>query len=880
MSDLNSIIGSDALNDQLDGTNADDQIQGLSGNDEINGGAGNDQLHGDFADLNMLADTQNSTTIEQFGASENWVSERTEDGHLQMTQTVTTQADVTHVVEFEMAVNFGGGNTNGAVQVIWNGTVIETVQAQSGAYETYRVEIQGTGVEGELTFRTVDPVPAENDLQINTDGVVWSYTTEVEIGGQTIEVEAFAPGQGNVLQVLNGTLHVFDQETGTYTAAGSQATVNVNAIGFNAEDNLVYGIATSNGVDSLGNPVESTNLIMLDAQGNSYRVGDTPYRSWTGDFDDQGNLWAFEADMDYMMVVDVDQLDVNGDPVVTRFKFPAEMVDQRVFDVAFDAETQTFRGVVRARSDGEDSSIMEIDVSQVADGGEPIFTFTPITSTIVDGEVFDGMPAITFGAAMVDGDGRFFVGGNSGNHDMDDSTGRTGGIYEVVTDTETGTATLVLVSDAPGVGTNDGAVDPRTANIFEQPESEASILIRDPSLNVVSDETADGFNDTIEGGGGNDEILGSLGEDVLVGEGLGDELFGGDGADAIFGGASPEWTANGIKSIYDEHGNRFDQFGNALPEDDDILFGGGGDDQMSGSAGHDTLDGGLGQDALQGGSGFDELFGADGDDLLFGGADRDVLYGGNGADTLNGGSGTDVLNGGSGADDLAGGAGDDVLNGDTGNDVLEGGAGADELNGGFGTDQLYSGSGNDTLNGDDGADTMEGGSGNDVLSGGEGRDRMKGGTGNDDMSGGDDRDNMNGGSGNDSMSGDAGHDYLNGARGDDFLDGGAGRDKIIMGAGNDIATGGADADIFIFKSDDLDGGNDVITDFEAGLDELDFSALNLATSGENANDWFNQNVSFDGEVALVNLGSNTNLTINMTDATTDMQAALFDSMIF
>ncbi|RIA20489.1 Ca2+-binding RTX toxin-like protein [Ectopseudomonas oleovorans] len=63
------------------------------------------------------------------------------------------------------------------------------------------------------------------------------------------------------------------------------------------------------------------------------------------------------------------------------------------------------------------------------------------------------------------------------------------------------------------------------------------------------------------------------------------------------------------------------------------LFGGGGNDKITGNAGSDEL---------YGGDGDDQLFGLAGDDLLFGGAGNDLLDGGKGVDTMIGGSGDDI----------------------------------------------------------------------------------------------------------------------------------------------------------------------------------------------------------------------------------------------
>lgn len=65
-----------------------------------------------------------------------------------------------------------------------------------------------------------------------------------------------------------------------------------------------------------------------------------------------------------------------------------------------------------------------------------------------------------------------------------------------------------------------------------------------------------------------------------------------------------------------------------------------------------------------------------------------------------------------------------------------------------------------------------------------------------------------------------GHDSLEGGVGEDYLDGGAGNDVLRGGAGNDTLIGGSGVDTFAFHKGH---GHDRVTDFEPGVDFLDFS---------------------------------------------------------
>lgn len=274
--------------------------------------------------------------------------------------------------------------------------------------------------------------------------------------------------------------------------------------------------------------------------------------------------------------------------------------------------------------------------------------------------------------------------------------------------------------------------------------------------------------------------------------------------------------------------------------DNDILWGGNGademhgrsgNDQLNGDTGHDRMHGGSGNDVMNGNSGQDTMYGNSGDDIIYGGMQEDTLngnngddslYGEHGADTLNGGSGHDTLDGGNGDDTVIGGSGNDMLYGGYGNDILKGGAGDDHLWGGHNNDELYGGHGDDTFYGDAGDDMMHGGQGNDTVNYAAysvdlsislhdkrahglqiGTDTLKF------------IDNIVSGSGD---------DILKGTSGENVIEAGAGDDEIRGLGGSDTLTGGEGSDTFIYRTWDL-SGTDQITDFEMGVDYLDFSHL-------------------------------------------------------
>ncbi|MGC9528298.1 MAG: S8 family serine peptidase [Limnospira sp.] len=152
--------------------------------------------------------------------------------------------------------------------------------------------------------------------------------------------------------------------------------------------------------------------------------------------------------------------------------------------------------------------------------------------------------------------------------------------------------------------------------------------------------------------------------------------------------------------------------GNVL---DNVLVGGGGNDELFADAGDDFLSGNGGNDYLEGDGGNDTLFGGQGDDELLGNEGVDRLSGDGGFDALFGGEGNDILSGGRDDDRLFGNEGDDRLFGDEGRDTLEGGTGNDNLDGGTGNDELRGARGSDTLAGGGGADSLFAGAGHDFY---------------------------------------------------------------------------------------------------------------------------------------------------------------------
>src|SRR4051812_3547196 len=118
------------------------------------------------------------------------------------------------------------------------------------------------------------------------------------------------------------------------------------------------------------------------------------------------------------------------------------------------------------------------------------------------------------------------------------------------------------------------------------------------------------------------------------------------------------------------------------------VFGQAGNDVITFSEANGALPaallfGGSGNDVLTGGSGADQLFGQAGNDSLLGKGAADLLFGGSDNDNLSGGDADDQAFGESGDDRMVWNPGDDT-------DLNEGGAGTDtvEVNGGNGSEKF------------------------------------------------------------------------------------------------------------------------------------------------------------------------------------------------
>ena len=385
-------------------------------------------------------------------------------------------------------------------------------------------------------------------------------------------------------------------------------------------------------------------------------------------------------------------------------------------------------------------------------------------------------------------------------------------------------------------------------------------------------------DDILSGGADNDTLSGGVGSDTLDGGGGGDQLNGVGGPGIDFASYASS-TAGLTVDLTDLSRNTGDADGDLFLNIDGLIGSDYGD-RLSGDGDNNIVYGGDGDDTLDldRDRGSNTLYG--GADLLSGGKGDDTLDGGVGADTLSGGDGADRLILDNGSDSAAGGDGGDtyVLSGpgaatatiteaedDSGTDtvILDGldpdfqladhvqnleiayGGQAIKATGNAGDNRIFERAGNiddNTLIGGDGADTLVATGGNDSLDGGDQSDVLSGGAGADTLDGGAGADTLDGGGGADTYDlTDGGTDRVTGTLAEmdgDTIDGFTADDVIaVTGASNIVSQSLTNGDlVVVVDADGLSGSADDVTITLTGVtDRLrmtgDQLSLSVPTNG-------------------------------------------------
>lgn len=348
-----------------------------------------------------------------------------------------------------------------------------------------------------------------------------------------------------------------------------------------------------------------------------------------------------------------------------------------------------------------------------------------------------------------------------------------------------------------------------------------------PSDNIGNEIRGLAGDDTIFPGYGHDTLSGGDGTDLayfdttyngqpIFGQGVNANLLDGD-ARAITSQGIRYYVLSEIENIYGGGGNDTltgDHLANEIQglTGDDELFGLGGDDLLFSGAGNDFVDAGAGDDDVYLDWGNATLDGGEGDDWLLFTTYRDgepVITGGVNASLLTGVATTQ-----NGAETytysfqnfegIEGSYFDDQLTGDDNDNVLSVIEGNNTLSSLGGDDILYSGIGNDTLDGGDGHDQLlyfssAHDSGLNInMTTGLTQGSVNGQAFTDQFT---NIEEVEGTNFDDVLIGSSGNDFLFGHEGADTIKGGGGDDHYLGGYGFDIALFDGNSTQFTIKVD-------------------------------------------------------------------------------
>ncbi len=368
-------------------------------------------------------------------------------------------------------------------------------------------------------------------------------------------------------------------------------------------------------------------------------------------------------------------------------------------------------------------------------------------------------------------------------------------------------------------GTHGDTISSGTGNAILIGDNGTAIFAADGTrVQVISELSTLGGDDTITAAGGDNLALGGIGNDTIT---------TGAGADRIFGDNGQLDYKNGILNRIATTDTSETTGGS------DTVEAGDGDNMVFGGTHSDDIDSGTGNSILLGDNGFVQLNDA-GDQRVQVTSELGTL---GGDDDINARGGHNLAFGSVGNDRIETAAGDDVIFGDNGVAEYIGGL-ADHY---YTTDSTMATSGDDTLIGGAGDDLIFGGLGDEVIHAGAGDDKVLGDLGEAKYNGDDSdpktldrvfsRDSDNGGK-----------DEIHGGAGDDVIIGGAKGDKLFGDEGDDFVSG--DGGLAIFSNGKLVSAETTEL-FIGGADELSGGADNDILFGGFGSDLFYGNLNED-----------------------------------
>lgn len=775
-----SIVNGTASGEVLAGWGFKDTIYGLDGNDTIDGNGDDDTIIGGLGNDTLRGDAGNDQYIWERG-----------DGHdlLHDDGTSLTELDrlvLTDVASDEVTLTRAQGSNDLLITISGSGGA-ETITVK----DRFNNPVKGYGLE----------------LIEFSDGVMW--TLDEIIARTTLTGDASANS-------FTGTAY----DDNIYGAGG-----NDTLAGHAGDDYLIGGVGD--------------DLLWGGVAGNVQTENGNDIYVWSkGDGNDVLKDWGQSlAEADTLELVDVDSTDValtrqsgSTDLVLTVVSNgEALVIDERYQNPSYGygIERITFRdGVIwslddileRARVEG-DAGANLLSGSSYADN---LFGYSgndTLTAGLGDDSLFGG-----------GGDDVLWGGGNSTQTENGDDTftwaaGDGNDLIKDWSQSTLETDTLVFVD----VASSDVSLSRTSGNkdLFITVLSTGEVITVDERFqntsygygvevikfsdgviwdldDILAHTRVDGTAaaNTLVGTEYRDNIYGLDGNDVIDGNGGDDHIAGGRGVDTLRGDAGNDtyyWAmGDGNDTLNETATSKAEidvlQFSDVLSGDVTLTRASGSSDlqiTIDGSSGVETITVTSQFYSVNQGRGIESIVFADGEIWSFKDIEANTRV--DGTSTNNNLAGTAF------ADHMFGLSGNDTLTGSNGDDVLNGGIGADSLNGGNDWDLASY------------ATAVQGVYVDLSITVGQ-----TGNVGGEEV--GDILSNIEG------LEGSAFDDTLIGNGAANTLIGSDGADELVGGAGSDSLSGGSGADTFVFGVGD---GQDIILDFEDGLDLIEFRSTSL-----------------------------------------------------
>jgi hypothetical protein len=162
-----------------------------------------------------------------------------------------------------------------------------TIGDGTGATDTGSVTLQ-TDSDGD-GIANVDDIDDDNDGITDINEAGFDPTQQITLPTGTLGVADDFSGTNLTFQVINSTafglgqLFALDPAAASYIPIGTNSGFTYNAIGYDTDTDFIFGLARSAGVDALGAAVVPTDLIKIDANGETFLVGKTNVSSVAGD---------------------------------------------------------------------------------------------------------------------------------------------------------------------------------------------------------------------------------------------------------------------------------------------------------------------------------------------------------------------------------------------------------------------------------------------------------------------------------------------------------------------------------------------------------------------------------------------------------------------